>query len=43
MTEERLLKLAGAEADLFSDPSSRLADAYRRRAWGAARTIETPG
>jgi uncharacterized protein (DUF488 family) len=32
MTEERLLKLAGAEADLFSDPSSRLADAYRRRA-----------
>ena len=31
-TEQRLLALAGGEADLFHDPASRLADAYRRRA-----------
>ena len=32
VTEQRLLKLAGGEADLFRDPAARLADAYRRRA-----------
>jgi len=32
MTEQRLLKLAGGEADLFDDPAARLADAYRQRA-----------
>ena len=32
MTEQRLLKLAGGEADLFGDPAARLADAYRQRA-----------
>jgi uncharacterized protein (DUF488 family) len=36
VTEQQLLKLAGDEADLFSDPSSRLADAYRRRARAVA-------
>lgn len=30
MTEQRLLKLAGGEADLFGDPAARLADAYRQ-------------
>ena len=32
VTEQRLLKLAGGEADLFGDPAARLADAYRQRA-----------
>ena len=32
MTEQRLLKLPGGEADLFGDPAARLADAYRQRA-----------
>ena len=32
VTEQRLLKLAGGEADLFGDPAARLADAYRLRA-----------
>ena len=36
MTEQRLLKLAGGEADLFGDPAARLADAYRQRARRAA-------
>jgi uncharacterized protein (DUF488 family) len=36
MTEQRLLKLAGGEADLFGDPAARLADAYRQRAHRAA-------
>jgi uncharacterized protein (DUF488 family) len=31
VTEQRLLKLAGGEADLFGDPATRLADAYRQR------------
>jgi uncharacterized protein (DUF488 family) len=31
VTEQRLLKLAGNEADLFGDPATRLADAYRQR------------
>ena len=38
VTEQRLLKLAGGEADLFGDPAARLADAYQQRArWVAAR------
>ena len=38
MTEQRLLKLPGGEADLFGDPAARLADAYQQRArWVAAR------
>ena len=36
VTEQRLLKLAGGEADLFGDPAARLADAYRRRARAVA-------
>ena len=32
VTEQRLLKLAGGEADLFGDLAARLADAYRQRA-----------
>jgi uncharacterized protein (DUF488 family) len=32
VTEQRLLKLAGGEADLFRDPAARLAEAYRHRA-----------
>jgi uncharacterized protein (DUF488 family) len=32
VTEQRLLKIAGGEADLFGDPTARLADAYRQRA-----------
>ncbi len=32
VTEQRLLKLAGGEADVFGDPAARLADAYRQRA-----------
>jgi hypothetical protein len=35
-TEQRLLKLAGGEADLFRDPAARLAEAYRRRARAVA-------
>ena len=35
VSEQRLLALAG-EADLFRDPASRLADAYRRRARAVA-------
>jgi uncharacterized protein (DUF488 family) len=31
VTEQRLLKLAGGEADLFGDPATLLADAYRQR------------
>jgi uncharacterized protein (DUF488 family) len=31
VTEQRLLKLAGGEADLFGDPATRLADAYWQR------------
>jgi uncharacterized protein (DUF488 family) len=30
VTEQRLLKLVGGEADLFGDPAARLADAYRQ-------------
>jgi uncharacterized protein (DUF488 family) len=42
-TEERLLKLAGASADLFADRGQRLADAYARRASAAAyRRVEKP-
>ena len=36
VSEQRLLALAGGEADLFRDPASRLADAYRRRARAVA-------
>jgi len=32
VTEQRLLTLAGGEADLFGDLAARLADAYRQRA-----------
>jgi uncharacterized protein (DUF488 family) len=32
VTEQRLLKLAGGEADLFGDQATRLGDAYRQRA-----------
>src|SRR3954464_11278721 len=39
MTEQRLLKLAGGEADLFGDPAARLADAYRQRARRVAATV----
>ena len=42
-TEERLLKLAGAPADLFADCGQRLAAAYARRAGTAAyRRSEKP-
>jgi uncharacterized protein (DUF488 family) len=42
-TEERLLKLAGAAADLFADRRQRLAAAYARRAGTAAyRRAEKP-
>jgi uncharacterized protein (DUF488 family) len=42
-TEERLLKLAGASADLFADRDQRLAAAYARRAGAAAyRRVEKP-
>src|ERR1043166_1294277 len=42
-TEERLLKLAGAPADLFADRGQRLAAAYARRAGTAAyRRSEKP-
>src|ERR1051326_7292995 len=42
-TEERLLKLAGAPADLFAHRGQRLAAAYARRAGTAAyRRLEKP-
>ena len=42
-TEERLLALAGAAADLFADRDQRLAAAYARRAGAAAyRRAEKP-
>jgi uncharacterized protein (DUF488 family) len=42
-TEERLLKLAAAPADLFADRGQRLAAAYARRAGTAAyRRVEKP-
>ena len=42
-TEERLLKLAGAPADLFADRGQRLASAYARRTGTAAyRRSEKP-
>ena len=36
VTEQRLLKLAGGEADLFRDPAAHLTEAYRRRARAVA-------
>jgi hypothetical protein len=39
-TEERLLELAGREADLFHDRAARLADAYRRRARAVAARLK---
>jgi uncharacterized protein (DUF488 family) len=43
VTEQRLLELAGGEADFFHDHASRLADAYRRRARAvAARARHRP-
>jgi uncharacterized protein (DUF488 family) len=42
-TEERLLRLAGASADLFADRGQRIAAAYARRAGAAAyRRVEKP-
>lgn len=41
VTEQRLLKLAGGEADLFGDPAGRLADAYRQRAGRVAARRKT--
>jgi uncharacterized protein (DUF488 family) len=40
VTEQRLLKLAGGEADLFGDPATRLADAYRQRTRRVARAAK---
>ena len=40
-TEERLLALAGDEADLFRDHADRLAHAYRRRAQAVAARLKT--
>jgi uncharacterized protein (DUF488 family) len=40
VTEERLLAMAGGEADLFRDPAERLADAYRRRAHAVAARLK---
>jgi uncharacterized protein (DUF488 family) len=40
VTEQRLLKLAGGEADLFRDGAERLAHAYRRRAQAVAARIK---
>jgi uncharacterized protein (DUF488 family) len=40
-TEERLIRLAGSEADLFRDPRARLAEAYRRRARAVAARLKT--
>jgi uncharacterized protein (DUF488 family) len=39
-TEKRLLDLAGGEADLFRDPSIRLAEAYQRRARAVAARVK---
>ena len=39
-TEERLIRLAGSEADLFRDPHARLAEAYRRRARAVATRLK---
>src|SRR5215813_1053718 len=39
-TEQRLLALAGGEADLFRDRAERLAHAYRRRAQAVAARIK---
>lgn len=39
-TEERLIRLAGGEADLFRDPRARLAEAYRRRALTVAARLK---
>jgi uncharacterized protein (DUF488 family) len=39
-TEQRLLALAGGEADLFRDRGERLAHAYRRRAHAVAARIK---
>jgi uncharacterized protein (DUF488 family) len=39
-TEQRLLELAGGEADLFRDPAARLADAYQRRARAVAARLK---
>jgi uncharacterized protein (DUF488 family) len=40
-TEERLLALAGGEADLFCDRAERLAQAYRRRAQAVGARLKT--
>ena len=40
-TEERLLALAGGEADLFHDRADRLVHAYRRRAQAVAARLKT--
>jgi uncharacterized protein (DUF488 family) len=39
-TEERLLALAGHDADLFRDGAERLAHAYRRRAQAVAARLK---
>jgi uncharacterized protein (DUF488 family) len=39
-TEQRLLALAGGEADLFRDRAERLAHAYRRRARAVAARVK---
>jgi uncharacterized protein (DUF488 family) len=39
-TEERLLALAGGDADLFRDRAERLAHAYRRRAQAVAARLK---
>lgn len=39
-TEKRLLDLVGGEADLFRDPSIRLAEAYHRRARAVAARVK---
>jgi uncharacterized protein (DUF488 family) len=41
VTEERLLALAGGEADLFRDRADRLAHAYRRRVQAVAARLKT--
>jgi len=40
-TEERLIALAGGEADLFRGSADRLAHAYRRRAQAVAARLKT--
>jgi uncharacterized protein (DUF488 family) len=40
-TEERLIALAGGEADLFRGSADRLAHAYRRRAHAVAARLKT--